>query len=283
MRVPVLLRAIVTGLVVALVPANVWPPVLFNLGVRSGSLVEIAFLSLFVWWASGAGPPRNSQAARKTAFRHVPGSPSQWAWGILAALGFAITVHAAIVLLFRLVPFPSAAFREGYDLSFISSHRWQWLAVVVSATSAGICEETGFRGYLQRPLEDRYGAPRAILVSSLAFMVVHLSKAWALVGMTPIILGAGGLLGLLAWSSNSLMFSIVGHIAMDIGLFGYWWTGVAGDFTARPISETGVDQLFIIALVGFSVALLVALVAMGRLHQGASRSTPSGSLRLKFG
>jgi membrane protease YdiL (CAAX protease family) len=283
MRVPVFLRAVVTGVVIALVPANVWPRILFTLGVRWGSVVEIGFLALFVWWASGGGPPRNTQAVRKWYFRHASGSPSQWPWGIVAALAFAITVHAAIVLLFRLVPFPAAAFREGYDLSFISSRRWQWLAVVISATSAGICEETGFRGYLQRPLEDRYGAPRAILVSSLAFMVLHLTKAWALVGMTPIVLGAGGLLGLLAWSSGSLIFSIVGHIVMDIGLFGYWWSGIAGDFTAQPISETGVDPLFIIALVGFSVALLVALVAMRRLRQGANRSTPSGALTLKVG
>jgi membrane protease YdiL (CAAX protease family) len=198
-------------------------------------------------------------------------------------VAFAVTVHAAIVLLFRFVPFPASAFREGYDLSFIPSRRWQWLAVVMSAASAGICEETGFRGYLQQPLEDRYGAPVAILVSSVAFMVLHLTKGWALVGMTPIVLGAGGLLGLLAWSSGSLMFSMIGHIVMDIGLFGYWWTGIAGDFTARPITETGLDQLFIIALVGFSVALLVALVAMGRLRQGANRSTSSRALRHRVG
>ena len=35
-----------------------------------------------------------------------------------------------------------------------------WLAVVVSAASAEICEETGFRGYMQRPIELKRGAPR---------------------------------------------------------------------------------------------------------------------------
>ena len=29
---------------------------------------------------------------------------------------------------------------------------------IVSAASAGICEETGFRGYMQRPIEQRHGA-----------------------------------------------------------------------------------------------------------------------------
>ena len=106
------------------------------------------------------------RASRSGAFRGSV-QPAQWLWGLVAALAFAATVHAAIVLLFRLVPFPIEAFREGYDLSFIPSLRLQWLAIVVSATSAGICEETGFRGYLQQPIEERHGALAAIFVSSL--------------------------------------------------------------------------------------------------------------------
>jgi hypothetical protein len=42
---------------------------------------------------------------------------------------------------------------------------------VVSAASAGICEETGFRGYMQQQIEQRHGAPTAILVSSFCFML----------------------------------------------------------------------------------------------------------------
>ena len=54
--------------------------------------------------------------------------------------------------------------------------------------------------------------------------------------MVPIVFGAGVLLGLLAWSSGSLIPCMIGHTIMDIGLFAFWWTGIAGDFTARPIS-----------------------------------------------
>jgi membrane protease YdiL (CAAX protease family) len=53
----------------------------------------------------------------------------------------------------------------------------KWIAVVMSATSAGICEETGFRGYMQQPIEQRHGAVIAILVSSFFFMLLHLTKA----------------------------------------------------------------------------------------------------------
>jgi hypothetical protein len=71
---------------------------------------------------------------------------------------------------------------------------------------------------------------------------------------------------------------MVGHVVMDIGLFGYWWTGVAGSFSARPISETGVDASFLLACAIFVIALFVVLVALSRLgNMNAPRA------RLMFG
>jgi len=201
-KLPISLRAIISGLLIALAAANVWPLLLLNLGVPLAAFAEAIFLALYLWWAGGGGPPRTTQAARATAFRRGRLSPAQWFWGLIAALFFAATIHASIVLLFRFVPFPMAAFRHGYDFSFIAALPLRWLAVVVSAISAGICEETGFRGYMQRPIEQRYGAPVAILISSLFFMALHLTKGWATPGMVPIVFGAGVLLGLLAWSSG---------------------------------------------------------------------------------
>lgn len=274
-KVPVALRAIASGLLVALIAANVWPLLLLGLGAPLAAPAEILFLGLYVWWARGGGPPRATRAVRASAFRTGGlSSTGQWAWGLLAAFCFAGVVHAAIVLLFRLVPFPRAAFREGYDVSFIPTLPSRWLAVVVSATSAGVCEETGFRGYMQRPIEQRHGAPTAICISSLWFMALHLNKGWATLGMVPIVLGAGVLLGLLAWSSRSLVPCMVGHVAMDVGLFAYWWTGIAGDFTARPLAETGLDQPFFLACAAFAFALLVVLVSIGKLRR--SRATIVG-------
>jgi membrane protease YdiL (CAAX protease family) len=264
---PVSLRAIIVGLVIGLAAANVWPLLLLNLGAPLAAAAEAVFLAIYLWWASGRGPPISTQGARGAAFRRVTLSPARWVWGLVAAIFFATTTHAAIVLLFRLVPFPVAAFRQGYDFSFIPSLPLKLLAVVVSATSAGICEETGFRGYMQQPIERRHGAPTAIFVSSVFFMLLHLTKGWALVGMVPIVLGAGILLGLLAWSAESLIPGMIGHIVMDIGLFAYWWTGIAGEFTARPISETGVDQPFLFTCAAFATALFVVLLAISRLRR----------------
>jgi hypothetical protein len=54
------------------------------------------------------------------------------------------------------------------------------------------------------------------------------------------------MLGLISWSAQSLIPGMIGHFVMDVGLFAYWWTGIAGDFPQRPISETGVDRSFVI-------------------------------------
>jgi len=266
-RLPVSLRAIVSGFLIVLVPINIWPVLLFKLGVPLAAAVEAVLLVLYFWWAGGGGPPRTTQAARATAFRRRKLSPRQWLWSGLGALAFAVTVHAAIVLLFRFVAFPSAAFRQGYDLSFVPTLPLRWLAVVVSAASAGICEETGFRGYMQHPIEVRHGPGVAILISSLFFMALHLTKAWALVGMIPIVFGAGVLLGLLAWSSRSLLPGMLGHFVMDVGLFAYWWTGIAGDFRERPVSETGLGGAFLIACTVFATSLSIVLLAISRLRR----------------
>src|SRR5258708_3722717 len=183
MSLPISLRAIVSGFLIAALASNVWPLLLVSLGVPLAAIAEAIFLVLYVWWASGGGPPLAMQAARATAFRRGNLSSRRWFWSLIGAFFFATAVHASIVLLFRFVSFPMAAFRQGYDISFIHSLSLKWLAVVISAISAGICEETGFRGYMQQPIEHHHGAPVAILISSLLFMALHLTKGWATAGI----------------------------------------------------------------------------------------------------
>ena len=189
-------------------------------------------------------------------------------WGLIAALFFAVTVHATIVLLFRLVPYPVEEFRRGYDLSFIPGQSMRWIAVMISAASAAICEETGFRGFMQQPIEERHGVWIAVLISAFFFTTLHLTKAWALLGMIPIVFGAGILLGALAWSAGSLIPGMIGHFVMDVGLFAYWWTGLAGTFSARPVEETGIDGAFLIALGTFTVSLSIAILSIAELRKG---------------
>ena len=265
-RFPVALTAIAKGLLIGLVAANVWPFLLVLLGMPGAAIGEAAFLALYFWWASGGGAPTSTKAARATAFRQTSLTRAQWVWGLLAALFFATTVHAALVVLFRIVPFPADAFHRDYRGFSIANPALQWLALVMAAASAGICEETGFRGYMQQPIEKRHGVVVALLVSSVLFTVFHLSKSWAIPGMVPLVFGAGFFLGLIAWASGSLIPGMIGHTVMDIGMFAYWWTGVAGTFSAKTISVTGVDRPFEIAAAIAACALLFTLGAIVRLR-----------------
>jgi membrane protease YdiL (CAAX protease family) len=265
-RIPISARAIVSGLLVGLVGANVWSVFLIGLGPRVWAvLCEVLFLILYLAWTRGMGPPASTQMARGAAARVGRLSAAQWACGLIAAISFPISVHAALVVLFRLTPFPAAAFHLGYDLSAAPGRLAQWLVVITAAASAGICEETGFRGYLQRPIENRHGPGIAILISSALFATFHLNKAWMVSGMTPLVFGAGLLLGLIAWSSRSLIFGMIGHTLMDIGLFAYWWSQIAGVFNARTVFQAGVDSPFLIACGVLLVALAVTLAAVWRL------------------
>jgi membrane protease YdiL (CAAX protease family) len=266
-RVPVIIRSVVVGIVIGLSAANVWPLLLFKFGMPLAAVAEALFLTAFLWWAGGGGPPTRLKSVRAESYRLGTLSAAQWIWGLVAAVFFAVTVHSAIVVLFRLVPFPAAAFHAGYDLSFIPTTAMRWLAVVVSAASAGICEEVGFRGYMQRPIENRHGAIVAILISSLFFMLLHLNKDWSTIGMVPIVFGAGLLLGTLARASGTLVFCMIGHTIMDVGLFAYWWTQMAGTFSQLPISQTGMDQTFYVECGVFGVALLITLAAIRALRR----------------
>jgi membrane protease YdiL (CAAX protease family) len=265
-RIPLIIRAIVGGVLVALVAANVWPLLLGEVAAPVAAAVELVFLAAYVAWFAGLAPgPWRAQ--RREFGRVRPLSRGDWTWGILAALAFAASVHAAIVVLFRLVPFPAAAFHAGYDLAAVPTLPLKWLVCVVSALSAGVCEEMGLRGYLQRPLEIRHGAVPAILVSAVVFALIHLNKSWALLAMTPIVFGAGLMLGALARASASLVFAMLGHWIMDIGLFAFWWTQIAGVFAQRPISATGIDLGFLLEVLALAVSLAAFLFAVRRLAQ----------------
>lgn len=276
-RVPVVISAPLVGLAIGLVAANIWPALLLSLGVPLATVGELLFLAVYVYWAAGGGPPQSLRTARADSFRLRSLSSSQWRWGLIAALAFAATVHAAIVVLFRIVPFPAAAFHHGYDFSFIPTRPLQWLACVISALSAGVCEEVGFRGYMQRPIERRHGPAIGIAISSLFFMLVHLNKNWSQLGMVPIVFGAGMLLGWLAYASRTLVFPMLGHAIMDIGLFSYWWTQIAGTFQQRPVSETGVDGVFVVecaALVLLVAITLGSIQKLRRLQPGRGGPVP---------
>jgi membrane protease YdiL (CAAX protease family) len=83
-------------------------------------------------------------------------------------------------------------------------------------------EEFAFRGWLQRPLERRYGAGPAIAVTALVFAAAHLEPR----GL-PIYATGGVALGYAAWATGSIWSGVALHVAWNAGvlLFGGFFPG----------------------------------------------------------
>ncbi len=130
--------------------------------------------------------------------------------------------------------------------------------------TAGICEEIGYRGYLQKPLEKKYGPIVAITISSIIFIVIHLHQAWLASIIVPII-PISFMIGYLAYATNSLIPGIIAHVSFDIILSSYWWSDVIGTFEHKPIGMTGVDNHFIITLMVVLLSTILFIVAIRKL------------------
>jgi len=257
-RVPLVVRTLVTGYVVfAIAGTAAWIAVLAMVPVPWSLPVMWIVLLLYLKYFSGSWWPKSTASARTENFRAVRLTASTWKWSLFAALLIVAIIESGLVVTFRLVEFPAEAMDMGLDYSAFPL--WLvWLYVILMASVAGITEEVGFRGYMQVPLEKRYGPAAGIVFVALMFMLLHLNQAWAPFVLVHLFI-IGAMWGILAYASGSLIPAIISHSIADIFSFSYWWTDIAGSFDKRPIAETGVDTHFVIWLLilGISLALFV--------------------------
>ena len=252
-RVPVVVRAIVLGFLVTEIGIMAWMGALaFVPGI--GSLVAMGgVLWLYCKYFSGSWWPKATAEARRHSFRAIKLSGAVWRWGLVAAVLFVVAAQSALVLTFRVIEFPAELFAQEYGFDALPV--WAaWVFIVMSSLVAGICEEIGFRGYMQVPLEKRYGPVVAISIVSIMFMLLHLNQAWA----PPVLFylfALGALVGILAYVCNSLIPSIVAHVVTDVFNFSYWWSDVAGRFEMQTIAETGIDLHFVAWSLVFATAV----------------------------
>jgi membrane protease YdiL (CAAX protease family) len=257
-RIPLVVRAVFLGWLVTEAGLVPWSAVLVApprwMGVAAAPILLVLYWLFFsgrLFWPA-------TMPARRENFRAVSLSPATWIWGLAAAGLFVIVMEASIFTLFRLIPFPAEQFTRPAMLEGLSNAEL-WMALVAASIFAGLFEETGFRGYMQRPLEKAYGPGVAIAVTTLAFAVLHLNQAWVFTLLVPIFL-ASVMLGLLAYVTQSLIPGIIGHAVMDVFNFAYWWWSLLGRYDRRPVFETGIDGDFLLWSLTLTVSL--ALFAM---------------------
>jgi membrane protease YdiL (CAAX protease family) len=238
---------------------GIWPLV-----VMGGALCA------FCVYLSGSGWPKATRWARRERFRALRLPRAVWAWGLAAAMLCVVVAQSSFVVTFRLVEFPAELFDQGFGLDDIPP--WiAWMFLVMSALVAGICEEVGFRGYIQVPLEKRYGPRVAIAITSLVFIIFHLNQAWA----PPVLFhlfALSALVGILAYAAGSLIPGIVAHVVLDVFNFAYWWSDVAGRFEMRPLAETGVDAHFVVWSLVFGAAMALLVWTVHKTNVARQRS-----------
>jgi membrane protease YdiL (CAAX protease family) len=243
-RMPVLIRAVVLGYLVSAIGVQVWQ-VSFAVLPPPWSLVAMAGALWLYWRLLGGSWWPNPTARAKSAELRTRRLPAVvWKWSVIAAALAVVVIESGLVITFRIIEFPAQAWSLGYDYGAVPL--WLvWLFILMSAMVAGVCEEIGFRGYAQAPLERRYGPGVAITIVSIVFLLFHLHQTWA----SPVLVhlfAIGALWGILAYTSDSLIPGIISHTVADVFSFSYWWTDVAGTFDRRPIVETGMDLHFVL-------------------------------------
>jgi membrane protease YdiL (CAAX protease family) len=238
-------KALLIGFIVTFFGITLWTLDFTYIPMPWSLLLMLFILWLYLKYFSGSWSPKKTQEIRRTNFRSVHLFSPLLKWSIVAALLFVILFESSFVVTFRIIPFPEAAFKSQYKILNTLPVWLGWAAVIVSSLVAGICEETGFRGYMQVPLEKKLGFTFAIIFSSVFFFLVHLSKTWA-PSIIPHIFIGGFLLGLLAYCSGSLIPGFIEHTIMYVCNFSYWWTSIAGNFDKKTFFITGVDAHFII-------------------------------------
>ena len=130
--------------------------------------------------------------------------------------------------------------------------------LIAGAPVAGIIEEAAFRGYMQVPIEKRYGLVVAILITGTMFALVHLDFTPVL---WPYYVAVAAIYGTVTYLTNSILPAIVLHTAgntysnLDLWLHGRsdWQSGGG----AGLLATTGLDAAFWQT----AIALVVVLAA----------------------
>jgi membrane protease YdiL (CAAX protease family) len=272
-RMPLLLRALLSAIAVTGTATVVWGVLVqsnlqFSPKLPWAAVVMAAFLIFYWKFLSGWGWPKSTAAARRTGLRAERLTSSVRRWSLLAG-GLALASSIALFILsHRLIRWPQA---PRLDLSHTPSTTLL-PTLLASAMVAGISEEAGFRGYLQGPLERRYGPAAAIAGTSVVFGLAHLSHG----AFLPAILfdiGWGAIYGLLTYLSGSILPAIMLHSSADaIEFLAAWKFPVTAP--TPLLWESGADKVF---WFDCGVALLLGIAAALAFRQLARHRTPSAS------
>ncbi len=277
-KVPVLVRAVITGVVILLLGVLPWSGLIavnvkFVPRVPWAVLLMALYAGLFLKYLNGWGWPQSTAAARRFNLRLRPLSRRVWIWAV-AAGGSAVCALLALAFVgLRLGTVPAATFDQYAQLAaYPEGSVLLWL--LMSAVVAGVVEEAAFRGYMQVPIEQRHGIVVALGTVAVIFYAAHLAPLVALPGF---LLGAIAW-GLLAYLTGSTLPGMILHAAVDAISFLWAWSNheQARTLAAAPVWSNGTDTGFWLAVclfVGLGLASLPAYYMLARVTRQARKAS----------
>ena len=291
-RLPVVVRALLAGLVVSLAGITPWGGIAGYSGLAGWNLRvlvkvpwAIAPMALYLWlyfrYLNGAGWPRSTAATRRASLRANSLSGDLWSMSLVAGfIGLATLIPLTSIMgrLFTL-PVEAKPIDVPAGMPFITT----FLLLVMSSIIAGVVEESAFRGYMQGPIERRHGFVVAILVSGVMFGLGHFNHhPAAVLEMLPFYIGVAAIYGGLAYATNSILPGIVLHAGGDIWSLTRLWTTGQPDWQLTPaapalILQTGVDAGFVTSVVAFmilSAAAVWAYIGIARAARAEAIAVP---------
>jgi membrane protease YdiL (CAAX protease family) len=250
--------AVLIGVAVLLAGSLPWGALLAPLNVRFAPTVPWAILPmaiyLWVYWRYIGGRIGSGGAARqrREKLRANPLAPDVWAMALLTGLtGFGAVLSLTAVMA-RLMVMPES----GQIVTPPGMPAATVIALLVMASVvAGVTEEAAFRGYMQGPIERRYGLTTAILVNGVMFGLLHFpNHREAVVAMLPYYVAVTAVYSGVTWAANSILPAVALHVGGDVwSLARLWATGQpewqrSGD--VQPLVwDTGPDTAFMSAVV----------------------------------
>jgi membrane protease YdiL (CAAX protease family) len=225
------------------------------------------YLWFFWQYLKGVGPPSSTREERRLSLRATRVSGFVWMWALLVGGLGIVALVLALNVMNRLVVLPP---QQLPDLTKVPKFTVVSL-LLMAAPVAGVVEEAAFRGYMQGPIERRYGLAVAILITGTMFAIAHLDFTFIL---WPYYVAVAAIYGVVTNFTKSILPAVVLHTCgnlysnVDLWLHGKaeWQTSSDG---AKVIWKTGADASFWRA----SLALLVVATAMLWAYGKLSRAT----------
>ena len=263
--------AIALGVAVLLAGNLPWAALLAPLNLRVGPSVpwSVAPMAAYLWlywkFVTADDGSRPDGAWRRDYARANRISSATWQVALLTGVaGFAALI-AFVRVMARLVILPaSTPIIMPAGMSPVS----MFTLLIMGSVVAGVTEEVAFRGYMQTPLERRYGLPAAILICGIAFGLLHFpNHPRHVMVMLPYYIAVTAVYAGITSAANSIRPAVVLHVLGDVwSLTRLWVTGAPEWQAATPseqIWQTGADRDFVVALVALvALSALTAWLAM---------------------